>query len=190
MKKKLLSVKELLQLPLDEHSLAAHYGTDYDHDAISFVHFWSAITDFENYTQTKEEFADAFATNRGGLRDWFISKLEPKITEAIKANDGTFLRKLADAIERHAHPLNRIRSIIASMAACQKVGNEVEGGWDRTAADWCSMIERMTGRGIDIALFRRWANQHGLEYKRDKVGRKPKHPKPVRKHRNPFCAKA
>lgn len=169
-KKKLLSVKELVQLTAERRALAALYGTDFDKGATSFVKFWHHFA----VHSSPENFADGLKRDGSGqLCDMFMSMLEPRITKAIKLGDGTFLRKLADAIERHAQPLDIVRHTIGIMALCQKEGRDVEGGWHHTAEVWRVEIERQTGKPIGITQFRRWAAEMGLKYLPDKRGRKP-----------------
>ena len=201
-KKKVLSVKELIQVPDQYKMLAAHYGTDFDLDAFGFAQFWAHATKYSS----PDYFASGLERKGAGqLCEFFMARLEPKITQAVKTGDGTFLRKLADTIERHTKPIDPARALIAGMAACQKQGHDVEGGWDRTAAEWCNEISRQlripppvegldyylehknevvwsadrlaeisrqAGPAIDIVLFRRWAKEMGLRLKPDKKGRK------------------
>ena len=168
-KKKLLLVKALAQLPPEARTLAAHYGVEHDRDATAFVMIWSV---FATCTDPKK-FAEEVRSNKGGLMQLFSSHLEPKITDAVRRRDGTFLRHLADAIERHDKPLDAARYRIGLMALCQQAGREVEGGWDLTANEWCAMISKQIGKPIDIVLFRRWAKEMGLKFLPDKKGRKP-----------------
>jgi hypothetical protein len=168
MRKKLLSVKELLQLPAEFQPFAALYGTDLDPRDAGFVYFWGIAVDMGQPAK------HAAAMSEGGqLREYFVTKLEPRITDAFKTGDATFLRKLADAIESRKRPFDLVRHVIALMALCQKENRDVEGGWNRTASEWCAEIGKQCGRELDLVVFRRMAKEMGLKLAPDKRGRKP-----------------
>ncbi len=171
MKEKKLSVKELVQLTPQERLFAATFGTDFDEQACRFAWLWGG----EIESRSKAGIAEALKPEGRELRDLFISKLEPKVTEAIIKGDGTWLRKLADAVERQKNPLDRVRHYIALEVVLLE-GQEKFMPIDNllhTASWWCEQIGEALGKKVDPILFRRWAKELGLRLKPDKVG--PKH---------------
>jgi len=172
-KKKLLSVKALPELPLDRRAVAAKYGDRYDEDAFKFAFWWSRLGIGGGPGSVEHPSREESLKPGGALAKMFVMLLEPRISQAVRTGDGTFLRELADAIECEKEPIDIVRHHIGLMALCQRDRRELEDGWDHTDAEWCAEIQRQTGKSFDIALFRRWADQMGLRRLPDKRGRKP-----------------
>lgn len=165
-KKKLLSVKELVHLPQEERAVVACYGMGYDWDAVAFSMLWAEALE----SRSDSEWAEGLRRDGcGSLCDTFVEILEPRITEAVKTGDGTFLRKLADAIERRRTPLDRVRFNIGMMAA------GAYGTKWLTATPEAQRIEisHEVGYDVPIVQFRRWAADMGLSHADAKRGRKP-----------------
>lgn len=175
MKKKLLSIKELLELPVELRMQAAEAGADFDPDIQQVLSCWKGVT---------RVFSDEVLAGRfemvadHSVPYLFVTTFWKPITESVRKGDGTWLRKFADAIERRQHPLDTVRNHLGRLACDQRgTGEFVRYGcppaWQGTAWECRAEIKRRTGKTVDVVLIRRWAKEMGLALKADRKGRKP-----------------
>ena len=174
-KKKQLDIKQLVQLPLEEQQVVAQFGIDYDHGAV----FLASELRLLGQNFDEQSVVALFKSNDARVRIGLQIVLIPALARAAVTGDGSFFRHLAEAVERAKQPLDTVRALITRAAYCQPWGKHHEENRDiteadfLTAAEWCSHLEKVTGKQIDPVVFRRMAKAHGLKLKRDKQGRKP-----------------
>lgn len=168
-KKKLLLVKNLATVADIAHRAhAAAWGIGADSDAVMFVSYWKDAL----AASPPERFALSVKSEDSTLRMMFVELLEPKITQSVRTGDGTFLRQLAEAIERSGKPLDRVRSTIGYFAWLRKIGF-FKQNYPKTASECYALVVRDLDQPLDFTLFRRYAKEMGLEFEPDRKGRKP-----------------
>ncbi len=177
MKKKLLLIKELLELPVELRMQAAEAGVDFDPEIQQALNSWAGMM----HLCSDQSLADRFEkVPNHSVPYLFGTTFWRPITESIRKGDGTWLRKFADAIERRQHPLDTVRNHLGMLAHDQRATDKlfVRGpgcppAWQGTAWECCDEIKRRTGKTVDIVLIRRLAKEMGLALKADRKGRKP-----------------